>query len=437
MRREWRVRRRDGSLSSLRELTTLQRWIVEGTLSREDEIGLDGETWRMLGTIPDLGVFFVAADAKAQLASVEAELALLKSKAPGNASRPDVAGVVSSEAGAAAPTPSPSPPARVLTREAPSAPSFSPPPVLREAPHPSRAAPSTPNLPEPAFTRTAAGLGLAPTDDWEPPKLSRGLGAGVVLLLLFLGLGAAGAWAYVRIWLPEQQRAREEQERNGELQQKQQEHDAQLHAAEQKAKEELLQALAAGKAQDGGVQSPPDAGPPPRGALEPVPALAPPAEARVSVPTLVAAPLRPPGGPSDSSEASPAATTAPPALHGTAQTFEDWMAEADRRRTHERASSALAAYDRALGLKPLRSDAHAGRGLALLDLGRRPEALAEFQRALELDPQDGIAVLGLAETYRALGRSEEAGRAYQRYLDGWPGGADARAARAALESLKE
>jgi tetratricopeptide (TPR) repeat protein len=113
------------------------------------------------------------------------------------------------------------------------------------------------------------------------------------------------------------------------------------------------------------------------------------------------------------------------------------MAEANRRRTHERASSALAAYDRALALRPLRSDAHAGRGLALLDLGRRPEALAEFQRALELDPRDGVAVLGLAETYRSLGRSEEARRAYQRYLDGWPGGAEAQAARAALESLKE
>jgi len=113
------------------------------------------------------------------------------------------------------------------------------------------------------------------------------------------------------------------------------------------------------------------------------------------------------------------------------------MAEADRRRTHERAAAALAAYDKALSLKPQRSQAHAGRGLALLDLGRRPEALGEFQRALELDPRDGVAVLGLAEAYRSLGRSEEARRAYQRYLNGWPAGAEARAARAALESLKE
>jgi Flp pilus assembly protein TadD len=61
----------------------------------------------------------------------------------------------------------------------------------------------------------------------------------------------------------------------------------------------------------------------------------------------------------------------------------------------------------------------------------------EFQRALELDPRDGVAVLGLAETYRSLGRTEEARRAYQRYLEGWPAGPEATAARAALESLKE
>ena len=113
------------------------------------------------------------------------------------------------------------------------------------------------------------------------------------------------------------------------------------------------------------------------------------------------------------------------------------MAEATRRRTHERAASALSAYDQALELQPRSAEAHAGRGLALLDLGRRHEAIVEFQRTLELDPRDGVAVLGLAETYRSLGRVEEARSAYQRYLEGWPGSSEAGAARAALESLKE
>lgn len=430
------MRRRDGSVSSLRELTTLQRWIVEGTLSREDEIGLDGETWRVLGTIPDLGLFFSAADARAQVVVLEGELARLKAKPPPSARVPEVAG-------AAPGVEAPPAPRRATGLEAPAA---VPPPVLRETPPPVRPTPPQRHSPEPAFTRTAAGLGVAPADDWEPPRLHRGMGAWVVVVLVLLVLGGAGGWAYLHVWLPEKQRAREEQERNGQLEREQQAHEAQVRAAEQRAKEELLQSLAAAQAQDGGVSASLDAGLVPHGVLEAPPPAAPapslPSEARVAGPASGVAQIRPPssgaaGQPPPEAPASDTPSAPTPATQAPSPSFDDWMAEANHRRTHERASSALAAYDRALALKPLRSDAHAGRGLALLDLGRRPEALAEFQRALELDPRDGVAVLGLAETYRSLGRSEEARRAYQRYLDGWPEGAEAHAARAALESLKE
>jgi predicted Zn finger-like uncharacterized protein len=436
VRREWRVRRRDGSVSVLRELTTLQRWIVEGTLGREDEIGLDGETWRVLGTIPDLGPFFAAADARAQVAVLEQELARLRAQpAPETtASAPAAPSVPMEEARPRLRTLSTVPPAPVPT------------PRLNPALSPmARASPSAegPLASEPAFTRTAAGLGIPPADDWEPPKLSRGLGAWVVGVLLLLVLASTGTAAYFYVWLPERVRAREQQARNSQLERDQAEREARLKAAEQRAKEELLQSLAAAQGRDAGTPAP-DAGASPRGALEPLapPASAPagpaPAEARVPSPTLATGPNKPPSPrAAPDAEASGAAPAAPLLLPGSPQTFEDWMAEADRRRTHERASSALAAYDRALALKPQRSDAHAGRGLALLDLGRRPEALVEFQRALELDPRDGVAVLGLAETYRSLGRTEEARRAYQRYLEGWPGGPEATAARAALESLKE
>jgi predicted Zn finger-like uncharacterized protein len=439
LRREWRVRRRDGSVSVLRELTTLQRWIVEGTLSREDEIGLDGETWRVLGTIPDLGPFFAGADARAQVHALEEELARLKAKPLAAASLPDVPAAPSPLGPSlvrspASPNPTPRPPTgtspALVTSNFPRA---------REEPALGRRPAPGPRLPEPAFTRSAAGLGVAPTDDWEPPKLSRGLGpwvVGVVLLLLLAG-GATAAYFY--IWLPERQRAQDEQTRNSQLEHAQSEHQAQVRAAEQRAKEELLQSLAAANAKDAGVTLPGDAGLAPRGALE-APPSAPlgPTEARVSSPTLSAASNAPPSArgrvapadtPSGQAEAHPSAQT------GSLQTFEDWMAEAERRRTHERASSALAAYDKALTLKPQRADAHAGRGLTLLDLGRRPEALLEFHRALELDPRDGVAVLGLAETYRSLGRTDEARALYHRYLDGWPSGPDADAARAALDSL--
>jgi tetratricopeptide (TPR) repeat protein len=242
----------------------------------------------------------------------------------------------------------------------------------------------------------------------------------VALLVLFLA--SAAALAYFYIWLPEMQRAREEEARTSQLQREQADHEAKSKAAEQRAKDELLQSLATAAARDAGPSVPLDAGPPPQGVR---PAL--PATAQEVTPALPVSALSTRGSPPGASAVGPSAP----------KTYEDWMAEATRLRTHERVSSALDAYESALALQPRSAEAHTGRGLALFDLGRRHEALLEFNRALELDPRDGVAVLGLAETYRSLGRVEEARGAYQRYLEGWPGSSEARAARAALESLKE
>jgi tetratricopeptide (TPR) repeat protein len=436
------VRRRDGSVSSLRELTTLQRWIVEGTLGRQDEVGLDGENWRPLGSIPDLEAFFLAADARAKVAALEEEVARLKLAAMPPAAeekhpaRTPADGISAPEAPRPPVPARPRPPMLTASSAAPASP-----PRPQEAVAPAAPAPATITPEEPAFTRTLAGLGLAPTDDWEPPKLHRGVGVRVVVLLAILLVAAALVGAYFYVWKPHTLRAFEEQARNSQLEREQADHEAGARAAEQRAKDELLQSLALAAGRDAGSGAAPDAGGSPRGSLE-VPAPVP-APASVPTPTLVAAPgpaASAGGQQGDLSGAgdSPAAgpPTVPPLVRAP-QTFDEWMAEADRQRTHERAAAALAAYDRALALKPSRSDAHAGRGLALLDLGRRTEALTQFQRALELDPRDGVAVLGLAEAYRSLGRSEEARRAYQRYLSGWPGGTEARAARAALDSLKE
>jgi predicted Zn finger-like uncharacterized protein len=433
VRREWRVRRRDGSRASLRELTTLQRWIVEGKLGREDEVGLDGENWRVLGTIPDLGAFFSAADARERVAALEEELARLKLSEP---PKPAVATSLASPLAA----PEPPRPAEPPRPPPPTLPTVAAKPVSPPSARESPLVIPGPAPKEPAFTRTTAGLGVAPTDDWEPPKLHRGVGMRLLVLLLILLVAAALVGAYFYAWKPQLLRAREEEARNSQLEREQTEREATVRAAEQRAKDELLLSLASAGGRDAGAGTLPDAGRAPRGSLD-APAAPPPspADTPISAPTLVAAPAPPADATGQPAEAPGAESAAgsPPAAHGAPQTFDEWMGEADRRRTHERAAAALAAYDRALALKPSRSDAHAGRGLALLDLGRRTEALTEFQRALELDPRDGVAVLGLAETYRSLGRSEEARRAYQRYLEGWPGGAEARAARAALESLKE
>ncbi len=56
--RRWTIRKYDGSQVEFNEMTTLQRWIVERKVSREDEISHNGVKWKRLGTIPELGAFF-------------------------------------------------------------------------------------------------------------------------------------------------------------------------------------------------------------------------------------------------------------------------------------------------------------------------------------------------------------------------------------------
>lgn len=55
---QWLVRTLAGRTVSFRELTTLQKWIVEGRIGREDEISRNGETWKRLGNIQELEPFF-------------------------------------------------------------------------------------------------------------------------------------------------------------------------------------------------------------------------------------------------------------------------------------------------------------------------------------------------------------------------------------------
>jgi predicted Zn finger-like uncharacterized protein len=56
--REWLVKKPDGQMIAFRELTTLQKWIVEGRIHRDDEISKNGETWKRLGNILELEPFF-------------------------------------------------------------------------------------------------------------------------------------------------------------------------------------------------------------------------------------------------------------------------------------------------------------------------------------------------------------------------------------------
>lgn len=60
---QWQVRQAAGNVFKFKELTTLQRWIVERKVSREDEISKTGKSWQRLGDISELATFFQLVDA--------------------------------------------------------------------------------------------------------------------------------------------------------------------------------------------------------------------------------------------------------------------------------------------------------------------------------------------------------------------------------------
>ncbi len=60
--REWRIRQAGGSVFNFKELTTLQKWIVERKVTRDDEISLSGDQWKRLGNIAELAAFFQVVD---------------------------------------------------------------------------------------------------------------------------------------------------------------------------------------------------------------------------------------------------------------------------------------------------------------------------------------------------------------------------------------
>jgi tetratricopeptide (TPR) repeat protein len=60
---DWLLRKPQGDVLRIRELTTLQKWIVERKVSREDEISKTGRTWKRLGDIPEFTSFFQVVEA--------------------------------------------------------------------------------------------------------------------------------------------------------------------------------------------------------------------------------------------------------------------------------------------------------------------------------------------------------------------------------------
>jgi predicted Zn finger-like uncharacterized protein len=455
---QWRVRSPSGKVVAFRELTSLQKWIVERKFGRNDQISLRGDTWKRLGDIAELQPFFVLLDEVDRVRELEARLN--RAELPDEA-QPLLERELVAPAATGAPIPTP---IRLETAIEPPLPepleeptTPHPTPVftapafsldeIREATQPQpddQPMPPGPLEPSgttdpdrPEFTRRA-GLGVNPglvtdEDGWEPQKPARSKAPIIATLLLLAAAGAAVA-AYFQVWIPaqrEQKRLDAERDRVDREQMTRNQRESELRERERRAKEELVAGLGrtdGGAAPDGGGPSGAILPSPPRGELgsEGQPAGSP--NGGPSTPTsLTSRPSAAPGP-------KPRPVRVAEARPGS---FQGWMARGDREHENQRLTAALGAYDRAVEVEPSRPEAHLSRGVVLLELGNREAATAAFQRALELNPRYAVAQYWLGEAYRRSGRKSDAIRAFGRYLELSPEGEEAGAARRALQLLQE
>jgi len=458
--REWKIRQANGNVYSCRELTTLQKWIIEGKVARDDEISLTGETWKRLGNIPELASFFQVVEDAQRARALEALRSVSQKTQPAAqavppapaAGLPPIGGITDtwrepgfkapfpSEAGpqqpqwsqqqqqppVSAPTPQPQwaqqpPPPPPVTappqqqwaqppqqQQPPPPPPMSAPPQYQQPqqPPPMQGRPSSPGLKE---TLREQSFSVPPPRYERPPpidededdfdKVKGGKGKWVAFALIGIALGGAAGY-YFAVYAPEQERL--------ELQRK-----ADARAAEDTQREETarLEREKAAEAMRRAAEAAADAGPPDAG------------------PAVVAAvdAGAPDAGPPDAGKKE----------KPVVKDFDYYLAQGDRLREREKAEQALDAYGQAADLEPERVEPLAGRGLALLDMGQPLAAQAAFEQALKLDGRYGPAIMGLAESYRMQNKNELAVTWYQKYLDVRPNGSEADVARNNIERLKK
>ena len=80
---EWLLETSDGQAHRFRNLTSLQKWIIERKVTREDRISRTGHAWRRLGEIVELEPFFDVVDEadKARAAALSVRGSVLKDEA--------------------------------------------------------------------------------------------------------------------------------------------------------------------------------------------------------------------------------------------------------------------------------------------------------------------------------------------------------------------
>jgi predicted Zn finger-like uncharacterized protein len=373
-RGEWRLRQPGGATFPFRELSTLQRWIVERKATRDDEVAAagQGDAWRRLGDVPELQVFF----------------ALMEKAQRRREARPD---------GAA-----------------------------EAAPEPVR---NQPGLEDPAWARGPASPTRRVTRSAlrPPPPRKRMLWVALIAVAL-LGVAAATVYLVGKAESDAKDKARNAEAAAQALAA------AQASAAPAPRAEpprEPAPPPAAAPAPDPAPPVTVQAEQAPTGPTGADPAAAAasgdagptaaPAVDGVPVPAPATVAPAPKGSPRDDAGA---------AVRGL-------LARAREQRDRGRPESALDLYGQALAQDGRNATALAGRGACYLDLSRYDQAEASFGECLEVDPRNAEALFGLAETNRYMGRKDQAVALYERFLSVRPTGDDAAAARRLISQLKE
>jgi predicted Zn finger-like uncharacterized protein len=163
-----------------------------------------------------------------------------------------------------------------------------------------------------------------------------------------------------------------------------------------------------------------------------VPAAAPPSPPVAHAPAADAPQEPVPSSRSSARAASAPVTDAPARPRG----YEQLVAEADRALENGNTAKAQKLIEDALRLQPNGVAAVTSNAYLLLDKHKPLAAIGEFKRALNLSPGFSQAMFGLGEAYRAAGEPGQAVEAYKRYLEAAPGGADAVAARRQVRELE-
>ena len=375
-KKEWRVRQANGNVFTFKELTTLQKWIVERKVSRDDEISLSGDQWKRLGNIAELATFFQVVEAADRVPGPAAITPLPMPAVPPPAQYSPGGHPPQSGFNAPIPLQGGMPPVGAPVTQV----NASLPPNPTAAWEGQLAQPRA-TAPEPAWTNGPR----AQLDELEEAELRavKGGGGKWVLLLALLLVGGA-----VAVYL---------------------------------VKPELV----------GLGKAPPPPPPPPVVEAKREPPAPPPPPEPPKVETPPPAPEPAPVMVAEPAPQKPAPRKAEP------RTAASLIAEARRLRDRGKSEKALDLYGQAVEIDPDNATALAGRGWCYLDMSQYAPAEASFQEALERQAGHAEALMGLGETYRYQGRKADAVKYYERYLALHPEGDDAVAARNAISQLKE